>query len=547
MDVIQFMHENKDYNENDHIIKQESEMNNKHNLIVILPNINNNKINNIKTHNSKSEIKNNQPKNLDLKENNYSDSNSFTDYSSIDCESLTDSSNKWQNDIKEIDDEMENNINNDHLKTQEISSNNNSYRAILENNEVMENNIEENIINNNATKQNDYTKENDESFDKSKLARPKKSRSKPLLAEILNNYDENYEKEKNEDYTEPQKILTRPDRPTTRRGRGQDFRSESRNSQESDYVQLSSLPIKTIFQEPKGGTDFEIKEELEVLESTRIVPLTPKFIINGSDDSTDPPKIVEIFNFEENSIHEINEAIYTPPLPIDEENDTIIEENEYVTLERIVKENEQKYSNNFNNNYKINNNSNNNNNYNNNLPTNLPKIQSSYDIDNQIKNSRQASTKTERNYSNSPYSRYHEFQSGRITTLSNLKDYKLLKNRDKHNLSRNTNKSTDSKATFNTCTSSTILHSRKMNQEEMLKSINRLSYIPKRNSEHQRFTTLHDKFSNVDINAVSLRLYSSKTYRNKETKHNERPVKQLNKIEIDKMVNKVFFFYYIFI
>jgi hypothetical protein len=524
MDVIQFMHENnKDFNEKDHLIKQETEKNNKHNLIVILPNNNNSRVNNnIKTQNVKTEEKYNESKKNLHEKNNDSDLNSFTDYSSIDCDSLTDSSNKWQqNDVKN-EEEMINDID-DNLKAKEPNnSKNNSYRAVLENNDVIENDIEENLVNN---------KENDDSFDKSKLSRPKKSRLKPLLAEILNSYDDSDEKEKNEDYTESQKILTRPDRPTTRRGRGQDFRSDSRNSHESDYVPLSILPIKTSHEEPKHDTDFEIKEELEVLESTR-KPLTPKVIINKSDDSRDQPKIVEVFNFEENSIHEINEAIYTPPLPIDED-DTILEENEYVTLDRIVNENDKKYSNNTNN-YKINNN-----NHNNNFPSSLPKIQNSYD--NHVKNSRQTSTKTDRNYSNSPYSKYHEFQPGRITTLSNLKDYKLLKSRDRHNLSRNTNKSTDSKTTFNTNSSSTMLHSRKMNQEELLKSINRLSYVPKRNFEHQRFTTLHDKFSNVDINAVSLRLYSSKTYRNKEMKHNEKPAKQLNKIEIDKMVIKMIF------
>ena len=566
MDVIQFVHENnKDYNhESEDLIHQESEMNNKnnkHNLIVILPNNNN------KSLNLKSDTKSNEEsKKKEL--NNYdSASNSFTDYSSIDCDSLTDSSNIWQQNGSKRNKDRINDVDGDddnEMRVVEINlrnENNNTYRPIFNNNANQNEEIQEEQTNiNNVNNSVNTDKENEDAYnyEATTFIRPKKSRSKkPLLAEILNNYEnenendnteneKNEKNEKNENDYEGLKIISRPDRPTTRRGRSQEhgLGTESRNSRESDYVQLSNVPVKKTnseeskagLEESKNNADLEIKEELEVFESKKTNhSMTPKLIINNDEDkSSDAPKIVEVFTFEENNSNE-NEAIYTPPLPIEEENDTIqeendtvIEDNEYVTIDKIVKSSKE----NSRQNESINSS------FDNKNSNNLPKIKTMYSNVSYMKNTRQASTKTERSLNNnSPYSKYREFQSGRVTMLSNFKDFKLLQNREKYNMSRNTNKSTDSKTTFNTYNSSATLHSRKMNQDELLKSVNRLSYVPKRSFEHQRFTTLHDKFSNVDTNAVSLRLYNSKSHKIKEKKQNDkRPNKSLNKIEIDKMV-----------
>ena len=501
MDIIQFLQENNECVDNENLIKQKIEMN-KHDVSVISDS----------NRNKPSLINNNTKNNLNLNAKpNYSDfnnkeslfaSNSFTDYSSIDCESLTDSSNNWTQ-----NNENDNNINSKriNIRNKNTSYNNDDYiykseskiNNITENNEV---DIQENFLGN------DNNKENYEKI----LIRPKKSRLKPpLLAEILNNHTDESSGGKSE---EPN--LIQYDRPRTRRGKEQD----SQNRYENDYIQLNNC----VSTNSKNYHDVEINEELEVnLKSNQTLPTA---IINSNKYES---KVVEILTFEENTIID-NELIYTPPLPIDEQTSIIMEEIdsnknhvEYITYDKILTSNKTNNSNNS---------------------LGLPKIKNTSrnnNIDKVVKNPKLAQNKPEKNYQNSPYSKYHEFQSGRVTNLSNFKDYKLLQNREKYNISRNTNKSTDSKTTFNTFNSSLSLHSRKMNQEEILKSVNRLSYVPKRNFEHQKFATLHDKFSNVDINAVSLRLFSSKSHRIKQTQDNSSSkVKCLNKIEIDKMVSQ---------
>jgi hypothetical protein len=446
MDLVQFFQENNEYIENEHL----KDMNNPNSFIVVSSIQNNtSSSNNKSTKIESSTFKPTTKNKLTINESLFN-SNSFTDYSSIDCDSLTDSSNKWQ---------QPNNEQQTKLK-------------FVKNN--FDDEIKEDLIT--------------ENIDEMSTPRPRISHHKPLLAEILNDDEEENEYEK---VTIKQ---PRPDRPRTRRGRGQELRANNN----SNYVQLNDCV-----------TTKRVENNTEIMEELGIV------------DSTTFPKEVEVINFEENDIIVEDESLYTPTLPIDDD-DTITEETEsnknsieYVTYAKIELSTSHRNS-------KINE-----------VNKSLPKI-----INQQVKNMKLI--KTERNYQNSPYSKLHEFQSGRTTTLSNFKDLKY-NHREKFNVSRTTSKSNDSKSTMNSALSS--LHLRKMNQDELLQSVNRLSNAPKRNLEHQKFQTLHDKFSNVDIDAVSLRLFNSKSHRSKNNLPNQKTgVKCLNKIEIDKMVRILFFF-----
>lgn len=49
-----------------------------------------------------------------------------------------------------------------------------------------------------------------------------------------------------------------------------------------------------------------------------------------------------------------------------------------------------------------------------------------------------------------------------------------------------------------------------LSEQNLYKSINRLSAVPDRNLEPYKIKTIHDRVKDIDIDAVSLRLYSSK-------------------------------------
>jgi hypothetical protein len=125
--------------------------------------------------------------------------------------------------------------------------------------------------------------------------------------------------------------------------------------------------------------------------------------------------------------------------------------------------------------------------------------------------------------------------------LFNQKNIRLNSRLEERNInSRNTMRTNTSTST---CTrSSSMLHSRKMNPDEIQESVKRLYYIPNRNAQHPKFQTIHSRsLSKQEIDALSSRLYLNSTpkYNQQTTKPT---VKVLDKIAIDKLVSLKYIF-----